>query len=665
MTADDFSYNFDKVPVERDLLERHPLLKYETSGVIRSTQKLRQLARRVPMLVRELRAIQNRCGYLPRNELVELSTRTGTPLHRLHEVATFFPHFRLEPPPPVEVLVCRDLACHLRGAAELTERLCSVAAEFGGGRITVHQVSCLGRCDMAPVALVELHRSNHPTHARILRSPHRGDPETHLRELIKLDESGADLPAEELDRSSRHWRIDPYAELREGQGAGAAKQRSAGSWPPYRAARSFAGRLNAATSPDERKAAANELIDALRIAELRGMGGAGVPAFQKWKDVRDAKGEPKYIVCNADESEPATFKDRELLLRVPDLIIEGMVLAALLTGASQGYIYIRHEYYQQVDILNEALEEARGLGVIGPNVLDSGRTFELEVFESPGGYVCGEQGALIEAIEERRAEPRNRPPQIETNGLFDKPTLLSNVETFTWVPAILLHGGSWYARAGRKGGAWYAKKGKNGAKGLRFFSLCGDISRPGVYEVEIGSTLGELIQLAGGVCGGLPLLAVATSGPSGGFVPAVLTKDDIPPEFRRGFPADRETLDVCELPLDLDEFRSLGLMLGAGLVVYAQAPGSNMLDHALNATRFFRNESCGKCVPCRIGSEKLVKLGEQLALNPRGAEVSRAKSIVNELLKTLELTSICGLGMSAAKPLASVLQSFEKDLATQ
>ena len=207
--------------------------------------------------------------------------------------------------------------------------------------------------------------------------------------------------------------------------------------------------------------------------------------------------------------------------------------------------------------MNEALAVARDRGVLGPDVLGTGLPFDVEVFVSPGGYVCGEQGALIEAIEEHRAEPRNRPPQLETNGLFDKPTLLSNVETFAWVPAIALNGGKWYADSGRKGGPWYTAKGKAGAAGLRFFSICGDVRKPGVYEVEIGSTLGELIDLAGGVRDGLPLKAVAPSGPSGGFIPAVLSKADVGARFERNFPAGRDTLDIRELPLDIDEFRSL------------------------------------------------------------------------------------------------------------
>jgi len=620
------------------------------------------------MLVQQFRIIQERHGYLPRPELEELSSRLEVPLHRLHEVISFFPHYHLEPPPEVEVHVCRDLACHLRGAAECLQSLQGVASEFGdGNRLRVEGASCLGRCDGAPGVLIELHRPGRPDQARVLQRPAVADYAARLRAIVAAHFEGREVPADVLDRTPRSWRIDPYHRLTAGDPANAAARPvvpESGVGPPrYKAARLFAESLKEARSADERRVAGDGLIEALRVAELRGMGGAGIPAFRKWLDVRDARGDEKYVVCNADESEPATFKDREILLHTADLVIEGMVLAALLVRAAHGYIYVRHEYHDQIHALNEALREARRWGVVGPDVLGTGWCFDLEVFESPGGYICGEQGALIEAIEERRAEPRNRPPQLETNGLFDKPTLLSNVETFAWVPAIVLNGGAWYAALGRKGGVWYTRKNKLGAQGQRFFSICGDVNRPGVYEVEIGTTLGELIDQAGGVRDRLPLKAVAPSGPSGGFIPAVLTRDDVPAEFRRAFPTDRDELDVRELPLDLDEFRTLGLMLGAGLTVYAQAEGVNMLDQALSATRFFRNESCGKCVPCRIGSQKLVQIGERIAQGPLGSQdFSRDKALVDELQKTLELTSICGLGMSAAKPLASALQSFWRDL---
>jgi NADH:ubiquinone oxidoreductase subunit F (NADH-binding)/NADH:ubiquinone oxidoreductase subunit E len=607
------------------------------------------------MLVPQLRAIQERLGYLPREEIERLGARLGVPLHRLHEVISFFPHFRLQPPPDVEVHVCRDLACHLRGAAGCLSQLKEVAGDLGGEhRVKVESVSCLGRCDAAPAVLIELHRAGEPEKARVLGRPAIGDYAARLRTIVTAHLDGRDVPSDAVDRSPRPWRIDAYRR---------ATDDIAGGSRLYQAAQSFAAKLTSAASDGERVAVRAGLIAELEQANLRGMGGAGTPAAQKWRDVLEARGDEKYIVCNADESEPATFKDRELLLRTPDLVIEGMVLAAFLVRAKRGFIYVRHENHDQIDALNEALAFARTRQVIGPDVLGTGLSFEVELFVSPGGYVCGEQGALIEAIEERRAEPRNRPPQLETNGLFDKPTLLSNVETFAWVPAIVLNGGKWYADSGRKGGPLYTSKGKPGAQGLRFFSVCGDVRRPGVFEVEIGSTLGELIDLAGGVRDGLPLKAVAPSGPSGGFIPAVLTRADLPAKFHRNFPAGRDSVDIRELPLDIDEFRTLNLMLGAGVTVYAQTQSINMLDHALNASRFFRNESCGKCVPCRIGSQKLVLIGERIAERPGTAEdLARDEALVGELLEILELTSICGLGMSAAKPLSTVLQSFSKDL---
>ena len=503
-----------------------------------------------------------------------------------------------------------------------------------------------------PAVLVELHRQGQPEQMRVLERQQPGDAAARLRTVAAAHLEGRDVAPDSVDRSPRPWRIDLYQR---------AADPSATS-RLYQAAREFASKLTAAGSEHDRSAVRARLIAELEQATLRGMGGAGTPAAQKWRDVLEARGDEKYIVCNADESEPATFKDRELLLRTPDLIIEGMVLAALLVRARRGFVYVRHEYHDQIEAVNEALAVARERGVLGPNVLEAGFSFDIEVFVSPGGYVCGEQGALIEAIEERRAEPRNRPPQLETNGLFDKPTLLSNVETFAWAPSIALFGGKWYADSGRKGGPWYTAKGKAGAAGLRFFSVCGDVRKPGVYEVEIGSTLGELIDLAGGVRDGLPLKAVAPSGPSGGFIPAILSRSDVGARFERSFPPGRETLDIRDLPLDIDEFRSLNLMLGAGLTVYAQADGVNILDHALNASRFFRNESCGKCVPCRIGSQKLVQIGERIEQGPSTAEtLARDQALVNELLEILELTSICGLGMSAAKPLATALQSFSSD----
>src|SRR5262249_14040450 len=210
----------------------------------------------------------------------------------------------------------------------------------------------------------------------------------------------------------------------------------------------------------------------------------------------------KYVICNADESEPGTFKDRELLRRTPYLVVEGMVLAGLVSGAARGYVYIRHEYHDELEALREALDRAQAEKVCGDNVLGSGRSFALEVFVSPGGYIQGGESALLEAMEDRRGEPRNKPPFPVTHGPYNKPTVISNVETRAWVPAIVL-----------RGGAWYRDQGVNGATGLRFVSVSGDVSRPGVYEIPFGQTVRELVyQTAGGLRDGQKLKAIAPSG---------------------------------------------------------------------------------------------------------------------------------------------------------
>ena len=289
------------------------------------------------------------------------------------------------------------------------------------------------------------------------------------------------------------------------------------------------------------------------------MGGAGTPAAQKWRDVLEARGDEKYVVCNADESEPATFKDRELLLRTPDLIIEGMALAALLVRG-ETRLHLHSPRISRPDPHDERGPRCRTRPrVIGRGLLGTGLSFDVEVFVSPGGYVCGEQGALIEAIEEHRAEPRNRPPQLETNGLFDKPTLLSNVETFAWVPAIALTRRQVVCRLGPQGRAvvYRERKGRRGRAAV-FLDLRRRAKTRRLSKSKLARPWVELIDLAGGVRDGLPLKAVAPSGPSGGFIPAVLSK------IRRRSPGPRatsrpaqESIDIRDLPLDIDEFRIL------------------------------------------------------------------------------------------------------------
>jgi formate dehydrogenase beta subunit len=419
------------------------------------------------------------------------------------------------------------------------------------------------------------------------------------------------------------------------------------------------------------------LLDQIKAADLRGMGGAGIPSIQKLRDVRDGirtarkrrADDRGFIVVNGDESEPGTFKDRELLLRTPHLVVEAVILAGLITEATQGFIYIRHEYTEQIEACRAEIQRAEQLGICGMAASKLGRPFPLSVFVSPGGYICGEQSALIEAMSDHRAEPRNMPPKLESNGLDDMPTLVSNVETFAWMPYICV-----------KGGKSYAEQGVNGCQGRRLFSISGDVTRPGVYEVPMGLTLRELVegeQYCRGIVGGKKLKAFAPSGPSGGFLPAKLTaKSGLPRNLatnktwlalagRRGFDPAATELDILDLELELNVFRALSptQALGAGLVVYAE--GRNMLAEAVNSLEFFRNESCGKCVPCRLGSQKLAALAGNLLGGQISAErwEKEISPLINELGKAIELASICGLGRSVPVPLRAISRFFPQDLA--
>jgi NADH:ubiquinone oxidoreductase subunit F (NADH-binding)/NADH:ubiquinone oxidoreductase subunit E len=560
------------------------------------------------MIVQALHEIQHRCRYLPQEELRALARRLNVPLHRVHEVASFYPHFRLEPPPRVDVKVCRDMACHLRGADRLKRTLAAQAHELGGpARVAVGGASCLGQCDHAPAVSIN-------------DQVYRGKREAELRDLVRLAAANEPLPPQRADRGPLGWKIDPY------DGA-----------PRYEALKRFVETRDG-----------DSILGALKVADLRGMGGAGFRTHLKWTFVRGAPGSPKYVVCNADESEPGTFKDRELLRRTPHLVIEGMVLAGLVTGAQRGYVYVRHEFEEEIEALEAALAAARERGACGDNVLGSGLSFPVEIFVSPGGYIQGEESALLEAMEDRRGEPRNKPPFPVTHGLYNKPTVINNVETLAWVPAIVL-----------RGGEWYRDQGVNGATGLRFVSISGDVNAPGVYEVPFGQTVRDLVlQTAGGVSGGQRLKAIAPSGPSGGFLPALVRRQLLPEQFAaERLPAGAAAYDILDLPLDLTTVGAIGGMLGAAFVVYGDR--ADMVDQALNCVEFYRNESCGKCVPCRMGSQKLVEMLIELH-GGRGRAEDLA--VIGELADALRLTSICGLGQVAANPITSVIKFFPEEL---
>jgi NADH:ubiquinone oxidoreductase subunit F (NADH-binding)/NADH:ubiquinone oxidoreductase subunit E len=536
-------------------------------------------------IIHALNELIHQRGWLSDDDLRALAERLNLPLYRLESVVSFYPHFRRTPPPRVSVALCRDVACRLAGGPDFCARARAALANREG--VEIKEVSCLGRCDGAPAAVVNEH-------------PVTLGPSADLAPLlaaVAAPPSPHDLP--EPTASPRRWQSDPYptADARYGV-----------------LARFLSGAIDA-----------ERVIAELKASGLRGMGGAGFPTGLKWDIVRKEPGAEKYVVCNADESEPGTFKDRVVLEEMPHLVIEGMILAGLVVGASRGIVFIRHEYGKERVALARAIAEAERRGVLGANVLGSGRSFELQLFVSPGGYILGEETALLECLEDKRGEPRNKPPFPGQKGLFGKPTLINNVETLSLVPAILDQGAE----------AWKAR-GVRGYAGLKLIALSGDVERPGVYQVPMGTTIRELVDMAGGVRGGAEVLAIAPGGASSNFL--------------RG--------DALDLPLDFKAIADAGSMLGSGAVLVV-TKGRDLVDLAANVVAFFRNESCGKCVPCRVGSEKAVEILEQ-AVKGRGSK--RHLALLPELGETMAQTSICGLGQVALSPFLSVLKAFPDEV---
>jgi NADH:ubiquinone oxidoreductase subunit F (NADH-binding) len=510
-------------------------------------------------LIQQLQALQGSRGYLAEDDLRVLSERLRVPLHEIEAVSSFYPHLRRTLPPRVRVAVCRDLSCHLRNGERLSQRVASLCAGRSG--VAFEEVSCPGLCDRAPACLVN----------DVPVSPER--LEGYLADPTSIPDTPRVGP-------TRRWQTDPYDSPEEHYGELRRISRS--------------GDFDA-------------MIGRMDRSGLRGMGGAGFPTGRKWELVRKEPATPKYVVCNADESEPGAFKDRVILEELPHLVIEGMALAALATGAEEGWVYLRHEYEAPRAALQRAIDAAYERGVLGESVCDSGRRFDLRIFVSPGGYILGEETAFLEALEGRRGEPRHRPPFPGTVGLHGQPTLVNNVETLAHVPRIL----------------------RTGVADLKFFSVSGDVERPGVVEAPLGIPLRELIERCGGMREGSELLAFLPGGASTGFLPA----------------------DQADVALDWESLSAVGTALGAGAVVVVGA-GADMLDLGRNLTAFFRNESCGKCVPCRVGTEKAVQLIDD------GSAPSLA--LLPELDEALRETSICGMGQAALTPVLSILERFPR-----
>jgi NADH:ubiquinone oxidoreductase subunit F (NADH-binding) len=354
------------------------------------------------------------------------------------------------------------------------------------------------------------------------------------------------------------------------------------------------------------------------------MGGAAFPTGMKWDLVRKQEASPKYVICNADESEPGTFKDRVILSDLAHLVIEGMMLAGRAVAAEKGIVFIRHEYGPERQIVQQAIDDARALGLLGENIQGSGLNFDIDVAVSPGGYIMGEETALLECLEDKRGEPRNKPPFPGVSGLWGKPTVINNVETLAFVPIILSHGPQ-----------WWGEQGVGKAAGLKFVAVSGHVKRPGVYLAPMGTVIREIIELAGGMAEGVRPKAILPGGASSNFLPA-------------------EKIDTH---YDFQSLQEAGSMLGSGALIVIGEDVS-MLELATNVVRFFRNESCGKCVPCRQGSEKGVIILEQFSAGHQDIELE----ILPDLAETMNQSSICGLGQVALNPILSAMEHFPKEI---
>jgi len=368
-----------------------------------------------------------------------------------------------------------------------------------------------------------------------------------------------------------------------------------------------------------------DVIDEIKKSGLRGRGGAGFPTGLKWEFTAKASGDQKYVLCNADEGEPGTFKDRLIMEGDPHSLIEGMIIAGYAVGATKGYIYIRGEYYGSIDTIRKAIEDAYEYGFLGENILGSGFSFDLSVRLGAGAYVAGEETALIESIEGKPAKPRLKPPYPPTFGLFGKPTVVNNVETFVNVPRIIL-----------KGADWFKSFGTESSPGTKVFSLVGNVVKKGIVEVPLGTTVRDLIfKFGGGVEGGKKLKIVQTGGTAGTFIGP----------------------DKLDVPLDYDSYQNYGVSLGSGVILVADETHC-AVDLALNTMRFYEHESCGKCTPCREGTKLAVQILERIS---KGQGKKEDLELLREIAKAAGETSFCGLGQSIPVPLLSILENFKEE----
>ncbi|WP_435258503.1 NAD(P)H-dependent oxidoreductase subunit E [Thioclava sp. FR2] len=519
--------------------------------------------RRRDLLIEFLHLIQDEYGHQSAAHLRALAEEMRLSMAEVWEVATFYAHFdpRREneaPPPDLTIRVCDSLSCELAGSEALIKAL---EAGHDPARVRILRAPCMGRCDTAPVAEVGHRHVDHAT-----------------PDLISAVVASGDF----------HPEMPEYETL-----------------AAYRAKGGYDRLLDLRANGDWEK-----VQDEVLAAGLRGLGGAGFPSGKKWGFVRANAG-PRYLAVNGDEGEPGTFKDRYYLERTPHLFLEGMLIAAWAVEAETCFIYMRDEYPAILKLLRKEIAALEQAGIVAPGYIDLRR--------GAGAYICGEESAMIESIEGKRGIPRLRPPFVAQVGIFDRPTLVHNVETLLWI-----------ARICREGASILNATEKNGRKGLRSYSVSGRVAKPGVYLLPAGSTITDIIAAAGGMAAGHSFKAYQPGGPSSGLLPASMN----------------------DIPLDFDTLQPHGTFIGSAAVVVL-SDKDRARDAALNMLRFFESESCGQCTPCRVGCEKAVKLMQAPKWD---------RDLLGDLCGVMADASICGLGQAAPNPIKLMIKHFPEEI---
>jgi NADH-quinone oxidoreductase subunit F len=564
-------------PLNLQALE-HILARYVSDG-------RKQL---IPVLFEAQRAY----GYLPEPVVEAIGLHLRIPLAEIYGVIEFYTMLYPRPAAETVVRVCTSPVCAQVGGKTALEAACRhLGVELNEatheGDFMVEEVACLGLCDHAPAALV-------------------GDsPVAHIdsEKPAAWISTPQEAPLGVIGGEPR-WLTGRCGEIEptdlaafEAQGGFTGLRRALGALQP------------------------KDVIAEIKASSLVGRGGAAFPTGLKWEFTAAAKSEPRYVVCNADESEPGTFKDRVLMEGDPYFILEGMIIAGYAIGAERGFLYVRGEYPRAQRILQTAIDAAREAGYLGESILGSGFSFDVELRSGAGAYICGEETALFESIEGKRGYPRLKPPYPTTHGLFGHPTVINNVETLCTAAWIIANGA-----------AAYRSIGTEKSPGSKLFCLSGDVVRPGVYEVPFGTPLGKLLELAGGVRGGLQALLLG--GAAGAFAGP----------------------DQLNLKMDFEDLRTAGLPLGSG-VVMAINRDRDLRQTLLSLAHFFAHESCGKCFPCQLGTQRQLEIIAKVA---QGKARKEDIDALEDVGFTMTKASLCGLGMTAGTAILSAKERWPK-----